>query len=204
MAAGCDYLVFVANMATIMHEIKQYLETELSPDQASAIGVLSSRSFESSTRALEERVAEILAAAGSQDPEKTTGRRFVIWEGKRAIAHARTFVRRIFVAEREIPVLALATVCSDPKLRGHGLGVAVTRRAFEQVGRDDWPQVSLFQTPVPGFYEKLNCRIVPNRFVNRRNTEDPEANPWRDDTIMIYPAQYEWPAGVVDLNGPDY
>ena len=187
-----------------MHEITEYLETALDHRVAMQIATLSSRSFAASSRSLEERIEEMLDATGSDDPENTSGRRFVIWDGDRAIAHARTFVRKIVVGDQEIPVLALATVCSDPDLRGEGLGVLVTTRAFDQVGVEGWPEVSLFQTPAPRFYEKLNCRIVPNRFVNRRNTDDPEANPWRDDTIMIYPSQFNWPDGVVDLNGPDY
>ncbi|MCP4774691.1 MAG: hypothetical protein GY880_10660 [Planctomycetaceae bacterium] len=80
----------------------------------------------------------------------------------------------------------------------------VTQKAFQQVATDAWPEVSLFQTPVPGFYQKLNSRLVTNRFVNRRNVDDPEANPWRDDQIMIYPSEFAWPEGTVDLNGCDY
>ena len=38
----------------------------------------------------------------------------------------------------------------------------------------------------------------------RVNLEDPEADPWRDKTQMIYPAEFAWPEGVCDLNGPDY
>jgi predicted N-acetyltransferase YhbS len=187
-----------------MPDTHEYAETGLTRDLAVAIADLSAKCFPDSIRTLEERVEEILAAAGSKDPEKTSGRRFVIWQGNRPLAHARTFVRHIFAGERDIPVLALATVCSDPQVRGQGLGKQVTLRALEQVGQPGWPAVSLFQTPVAPFYEKLNCRIVSNRFVNRRNAGDPEANPWRDDTVMIYPADFDWPLGIVDLNGPDY
>lgn len=187
-----------------MREIKQYRDIKLTEDVARAVAVLAGRSFASSEKSIEDRVKETLASVGSSDPEHTTGLRFVIWENDRAIAHARTFVRQVAIGDQQIPVLALATVCSDPDLRGQGLGVAVTEAAFQQVGADGWPDVSLFQTPVPPFYEKLDCRILTNRFVNRRNAADPEANPWRDDTVMIYPAAYPWPDGVVDLNGPDY
>ena len=187
-----------------MDEICEYFETELSRELALPIATLSCRSFKSSGAPVEDRVKEMLSAAGSSDPEKTSGRRFVIWDNDIAIAHARTFVRTVFVGEREISVLALASVCTDPDIRGRGLGVKITRKAFEQVGQPSWPDVSLFQTPVPQFYEKLNSRIVTNRFVNRRNARDLEANPWRDPTVMIYPAKFAWPDGIVDLNGPDY
>ena len=189
-----------------MHEVHEYREIELTETLAVPIATLASRSFTTSGRPLNERVAEMMKAVGSDDPEKTSGRRFVIWENAeqgRAIAHARVFVRSVFVGEQEIPVLALATVCSDPDWRGQGLGAIVTRAAFSKVGLTGWPEVSLFQTPVPEFYAKLNCLLIRNRFVNRK-AEDPEAYPWRDDQIMIYPSEHSWPAGVVDLNGADY
>ncbi len=145
-----------------------------------------------------------MTAAQNDTPETITGRRFVIWEGDSIVAHARTFVRVVNAADAKIPVLALATVCSDPGQRGKGLGALITRKALELVQQVGWPDVSLFQTTVPGFYEKLNCRIVGNRFVNRLNIENAEANPWRNDTVMVYPAEFSWPDGLIDLNGPDY
>lgn len=187
-----------------MYEITEYKDTELTKEVVTPIATLASRSFMNSERPLELRISEMMAGVGSDDPEKTTGRRFVIWQDERAIAHARTFVRHIFVEQQEIPVLALATVCSDPDLRGKGLGVLVTKAAFQQVTQPEWPDVCLFQTPVPVFYEKLDSRLVANRFVNLQNEKDPEANPWRDDKIMIHPANFAWPDGTVNLNGPDY
>jgi hypothetical protein len=64
--------------------------------------------------------------------------------------------------------------------------------------------VALFQTAVPDFYTRLGSRSVSNRFVNSRNSEDPEANPWWDPNIMIYPADAAWPMGTIDLNGSGY
>ncbi len=183
--------------------VSEYLETELTAEVAEPIARLACRSFPSSTT-VAGRIQRMLSAAGSRDPEKTSGRRFVIWQRNQAIAHARVFIRQVKIESQTIPVLALATVCSDPDRRGSGLGRQVTRRAFQLVSGENWPAVSLFQTPVPEFYQKLNSRIVTNRFVNRLNRQDPEANPWRDECVMIYPAEYPWPSGVVDLNGPDY
>ena len=187
-----------------MLEIKEYQDTEITREIAEPIGVLCARSFKDSQRSLEERVNEMLSFNGSQDPEHTTGRRYVIWQGQRVIAHARTFVRQVFVADEPLSVLALAAVCSDPDVRGQGLGVRVTQAAFQRVNQKGWPQVSLFQTPVPEFYKKLDCRLVDNQFVNRRNLTDPKANPWRDPNVMIYPAVFDWRSGLVDMNGPDY
>jgi len=189
------------------HEVKEYLETGLSESLAQSIASLTAISFTDSDRSLDERVADMLSATNSTDSEKVTGRRFVIWQDDRqtkAVAHARIFVREVIVDDQRIPVLALASVCSDPGQRGKGLGSTVTEAAFQYVGQMGWPDVSLFQTPVPAFYENLNCRLVTNRFVNQRNDAAPQAYPWRDETVMIYPAEFAWPACTVDLNGPDY
>lgn len=187
-----------------MKEVRIYRESELTEELALPLSRLAAKSFANSQRTLEQRVEEILGFIGSQDPEVLTARRFVIWQDGVPVAQARTFVREVHAEDRSLPVLALATVCADPDLRGQGLGAAVTRLAFEQVGTDDWPKVSLFQTGVPGFYEKLNCRTVSNQFINRKNLEDPLANPWRDEIVMIYPGDHDWPGGVIDMNGPDY
>lgn len=187
-----------------MLEITEYKDTELTREIAEAIAVLCARSFKESKRSLPERVNEMLSFNGSQDPEHTTGRRYVIYEGQDIVAHARTFVRQVFVAEEPLSVLALAAVCSDPGRRGQGLGARITQAAFQRVNQNGWPQVSLFQTPVPEFYKKLDCRLVGNRFVNRRNVTDPNANPWRDPNVMIYPSAFEWRPELVDINGPDY
>jgi GNAT superfamily N-acetyltransferase len=129
--------------------------------------------------------------------------RHLIWEGDEVVAHALTFERPIRSDEGELPVMALSAVCVSPDHRGRGLGAAVVRSAFQRVESGEFP-VSLFQTPIPDFYEKLGSVSVSNRFVDSRNRDDRTANPWRDSSIMIYPAGYAWPEGVIDLNGPGY
>ena len=187
-----------------MHEIKQYRDTELTEDVAWAIARLAFQSCKESTKTVEDRFRAMMDGVGSTLPEHTTGLRYAIWQDDRMVAHARTFVREMLIDDQSLTVLALATVCSDPDMRGQGLGAAVTRQAFQIIDDPAWPDVCLFQTPAAGFYEKLECRKVPNRFVNRKDEKDPEAWPWHDDTVMIYPAAYAWPEGVVDLNGPSY
>ncbi len=148
---------------------------------------------------------QILTQSGRPEDEIRTTRRFVLFDKDgQVVAHAKTFVRTIRHDHGQLPVLALATVCTDPDLRGQGLGAKVTKAAFQQIALSAWPDVSLFQTPVPVFYEKLNCRLVDNMFVDRTNVEAPEAFPWRDDKVMIFPADFNWPDGVIDINGSDY
>ena len=183
--------------------IVEIQETQLTKELIEQIAGLAYRSFES-TKTIEDRIKE-MESVDFDSEQVRTGRRILIYDGKETLlAHAKTFVRNVLADEVEIPVLALATVCVDPAARGRGLGVQVTRRAFEAVDSPKGPSVSLFQTPIPEFYERLNCRIVGNRFVDRTNAAAPEANPWRNDIVMIYPAGFEWPEAAVDLNGPDY
>ncbi len=114
-------------------------------------------------------------------------------------AHALVFARTVFTVQGPLTVGALATVCVDPANRGQGWGADVVRAAFEYLPELGAP-VALFQTGVPGFYEKLGARQVTNRFVNGDNPN----NPFWDICEMIYPASFDWSEGQIDLNGPGY
>ena len=190
--------------------VTHFRHDEITDSIALQIAELAARSFTTSHRTLKQRIAELFDGRQKQDSVTKSIRRSVITRGNRIVAHAKTFTRTIYFEEvesesqRALNVLALASVCSDPNLRGQGLGALVTQAAFSQIGQGTSPTISLFQTPVPSFYEKLDCRLIDNRFVNRQSETDTETGPWRDDTIMIYPSAHEWHAGVIDLNGPDY
>ncbi len=182
-----------------MQEIIEYLESQITPEQARAIVCLTNAIWPEQDKTVDQLVAELMEHAGQLE----AARRLVVWESDRVIAHARTFVRTIHGDCRSLNVLALATVCTDPAWRGRGLGAAIVQRAFTQLNPNRLP-VSLFQTGVPDFYIKLGGRIVDNRFVNSRDADKGQNNPWWDDQVMIYPAQFDWPAGTIDLNGPGY
>jgi len=118
----------------------------------------------------------------------------------------RSFPRTIEFLESgsSLEALALAGVVSHPDFRGRGYGVAVAADAFSLVDEGAYP-LSLFQTGVPEFYaRKFGARVVENRFVNRRSETSPEANPWWDSEVLIYPADAPWREGCVDLGGPAY
>ena len=138
-------------------------------------------------------------------PKGIAARWHALYDAETLVAVARTFEREIEfsdLSERK-KVLALASVCSDPDLRGRGYGMAVVRDAFSRVDEGEF-SLSLYQTGVPEFYEKLGARIVENRFVNSLSITDPEANPWWEKFCMIYPASSAWSDGLVDLLGPGY
>jgi predicted N-acetyltransferase YhbS len=129
--------------------------------------------------------------------------RYVIWDNDKAVAHALTFERPVITAEGQISVMALSGVCVLPNYQGRGLGAEIVRRTFGRIHGGEF-DVSLFQTTIPAFYEKLGAIAVTNRFVNSKNRNHPDENPWHDERIMIYPSSYSWPDGQIDLNGPDY
>ena len=120
-------------------------------------------------------------------------------EEGRVLAHAGMFKREIITLRGPLAVGALGGVCVHPDFRGRGWGAGVVREVFRVLPQLNAP-VSLFQTGVPEFYERLGARRVSNRFFNR----DHSVVPFWDTHTMIYPAHFDWPGGDVDLNGPGY
>ena len=183
-----------------MLKVKEYWQHEFNASQARQIATLASEAFPDSPKTTDERVALIL---DSEDPEQKNSRCFVIWDHETVVSFARTFNRMIFVEGQPIEVLALASVCTRESERGKGLGKMVVLKAFEQVD-EGLSNVSLFQTGVPKFYEKLDCRCISNQVVNRQNQLLPDEYPFQDAHVMIYPSRFEWPDGIVDINGEAY
>jgi predicted N-acetyltransferase YhbS len=122
----------------------------------------------------------------------------LVWDGAELAAHARFHHGEVFTLSGPLAVGCLAAVCVAPAYRGRGLGRDVVRALFDFVDAGS-PPVMLFQTGVPEFYERLGGRLVFNRFVNSRDAVDPEGNPWHEQHVMIYPASFDWPEGVVDI-----
>ena len=129
--------------------------------------------------------------------------RYLAWDEENLVAHALTFERPIITSAGEVSVMALSGVCVLPSYQGKRLGAEIVRRSFGRIHEGEFA-VSLFQTTVPAFYEKLSATLVTNKFQNSRDKSAPTANPWHDHSVMIYPANYAWPEGTIDLNGPDY
>ncbi len=119
------------------------------------------------------------------------------------IGHANGHGREIMTADGKITILAICGVCVIPEYRKFGVGALMVRAAFERVDDGIFP-LSLFQTSVPGFYEKLGAKQVTNKFVNSLNADAPDAIPWWDPNIMVYPAKRKWSEEAVDLLGPGW
>jgi len=182
-------------------EITQYQEHELRPVQFIGIMRLVYTTWPSPDTS-PERLAE--QAQNRQKAGETLGRRrFVVWQDTRAIAHAEIFLRTITCESSDLTITGLASVCVDQSYRGSGLGKAIVKQAFAEADKSGHP-VLLFQTGIVEFYSKLGAREVSNRFYNSKNVENPDANPWWEPAVMIYPADCDFPQGDIDLNGPGY
>ena len=123
------------------------------------------------------------------------------------LANAATLTRRIATSRGELTVRGLLDVATDPATRGQGLrlGQRVVRAAWAALEHDPSLHCCLFQTDeARGFYEKLGARVVSNRFVNKLDPVEPEASPFEEPVVMIYPAAAAWPDGEVDLRGPGW
>lgn len=127
----------------------------------------------------------------------------MVYDGKELIAYSESAPRKIVIALQDFEVMALSCVCVNPKYRGKGLGALIVRAAFDRVDKGEF-SVSLFQTGVPEFYTKLDCKHVENQFIDSTNPKEPEKNPFWDDHVMIYPKHFLWPTGRVDILGKGF
>lgn len=188
-------------MAMILPAPSRHRIGELSSVQLRAVCGLYDRIWPGSTEAMAERVDQVRTEWLREEREL-----LAVWTGAIPVATAMVFPREIMTPGGALRVLALAGVCSAPEYRGQGLGARVVRAAFAPVGNGAFG-VALFQTGVPGFYEKLGARLVKNAFVNSRFSPGDRGTaeqPWWDPHVMIYPASYPWPDGVIDLLGEGY
>lgn len=128
---------------------------------------------------------------------------FLLYKNKELIGHTEIFQRDIIIDAKEIPILALAGVCVRSDNRGQKNGYKMVKKAFEYVDNDKYG-LSIFQTNIPEFYLKLNCKLIDNKFINSKSNIDINANPWRDPFVMIYSNDYKMRDGIIDLNGECY
>lgn len=140
--------------------------------------------------------------SGYTGPANRRPRLFVTRENGRIVSHASIFAREIAIGSRRYWAAALGGVCTYPHLRKHGYARTAVLAAFALVDRGDF-DLSLFQSPVPAFYEKLGCRCIPNRIVNSAGA-DPAACPFWDPYVMVYPKALALPPDPIDLRGPGY
>jgi hypothetical protein len=155
------------------------------PAQAQAVGELIHQVWPKPNITAEDRAAQLIEfgrqRVGESGPPPLS---IVVIEAGRLLAHAKIFPRVVGTERGEMLIGALAQVCTDVAMRGHGLGELVAREAFRLVDAGEY-ELSLFQT-TPGvrpFYEKLGAVTVDNRIVNSL-AENPDANPFWHEVVM--------------------
>jgi len=94
-------------------------------------------------------------------PKEKSARLFVVRHEGRIVAVSGMEARRIQTPQGLLDVLALGGVKTHPGFRFRGFGAAVVRAAFAYVDNGVF-RASLFQTGVPGFYEKLGFKLRPD------------------------------------------
>lgn len=135
----------------------------------------------------------------SRNPNKTC---HFIYEHAQLIGYAESFPREIYVDQANLTIMGLGAVCVHPSHKGKGLGAQLVRTAFLRVDNGEF-KLSLFQTGVPGFYHKLNCRTIENKIINSKS-ESPKENPFWDPYVIIYPREFIGFQSEIDLLGPGY
>lgn len=185
----------------VQADVETVLQADLSEEDRALLNQLSAAVYPPEVLA----AFDIPASAPAPEidwPEARRSRRFLIRRDGRIVATSLLLPRRIRTPRGLMDVLALASVKTHPDLRHKGLGRAVVQAAFACVDDGAFP-LSLFQTGVPEFYEKLGARQVENPFVNSLG-QDPRRRPWWDKVAMIYPTDAHWPDGEIDLLGPGW
>jgi len=125
------------------------------------------------------------------------------YNNEELVGHTEIFNRDIIIDSERIQILALAGVCVKLSFRGKNIGLELVKKSFEFVDSGNF-NFSIFQTNMPDFYKKLNCKQINNIFINSKNTDNVNMNPWRNPYVMIYPDTYEIGNKAIDLNGDCY
>lgn len=179
---------------------------EITPEQAMAAGELLAKVWPRPDRGPKERANQLLSLRDSDSgTNEKAAQLFLIYDKERIIAHTLVFERIIQTQSGPRSIMALAMVATDADYRGQGLGALMVRSAFALVDRGIY-ESALFQTSrkVQPFYEAMGATKVENQIINSIDDEKPNECPFRDELVMRYPANQDWPEGVIDLKGPGY
>lgn len=179
---------------------------ELSDSDRRSIAELICRTWPKAHKDVVYRMNQLRALAeGYQGLSELAPRAFIVRGEEGVDANTIIEPRTIGTTAGDLTVLGLGKVCSHPGRRGEGLGALVVKAAFAMVDQGLFA-FSLFQTThhVRPFYERLNCCVVENDVINSQHADAADLHPFADEVVMRYPADPDWPEGVIDLRGPGY
>lgn len=186
-------------------EVEMLDARTLSPADARAIAELLVRVWPKPNKTVEYRQQQMLEMGRDYKGNETQfPRSFLVREGGKVIGHSAIITRTIGTSQGDLTIAGLARVCTDPDLRGRGLGALVVKPVFDLVDEGVFP-FSLYQTTceVRPFYERLGAATVDNKIINSL-AQDLHDSPFWDTVVMRYPAGPGWPEGEIDLRGPGY
>ena len=183
-------------------DIETVVGHDITDEQLRAEAILHDAAFPDRNTTIDDIIDQHAALFRCEARNLKQPQLLIIRDNSRFIAKAGIASRTISTQRGDITVLALFSVAVDPNHRGKKLGAAIVQRAFDRVDGKTYG-CSLFQTDVPGFYEKLNARQCDNPFVDG-TANIPQGRPWWSEYVMVYPANFDWPSGKIDLNGPGY
>ena len=176
------------------------IERDLTAEHAEEIRCLQQAAFPGTTEFLTQRWWHTPVA----DDEWWLGARV---DGE-LIGSARLLFRTIVTTGGERVIGGIGNVCSHPDRRGQGAAAACMRAAAEEIGREADFGVLFCGEAVRGFYERLGWQVVDNELYPRPAGAGGErVRSTGHGCAMISPGRQtldEWPAGEIDLNGPDW
>lgn len=124
------------------------------------------------------------------------------------IGSVRLVFREVSTAAGDFRVGGIGNVCSHPSRRGGGAAKACMTAAAGAIRREADFGLLFCGEPVRRFYESLGWRTVENLFHYRPGTAHaPLVTRVPSDYAMILPGRRgagDWPAGEIDLLGPDW
>jgi len=128
---------------------------------------------------------------------------FTVRQDGKLIASARLLFRIISTPDGDVLVGGVGNVCSHSDYRGCGAAKACLRAAAEMIQREADFGLLFCGEAVREFYERLGWQVVDNLVRYCYGGEEMTKSPY----TMVHAgrqAMKDWPAGEINLNGPDW
>ena len=182
-------------------EVTRTAERDLTAQQAEDIRRLQQAAFPNTVEFPTQRWWHTPLAGGEQ------------WLGARREGELIGSVRLLFctittAAGDELFVGGIGNVCSHPSARGVGAAKACMLAAQRVIAAEADFGLLFTGRTVRAFYEGLGWHVIDNELVLRHpDGRDAPGHDGPDEFNLIYPGRLalaDWPAGSIDLNGPDW
>jgi predicted N-acetyltransferase YhbS len=123
--------------------------------------------------------------------------RLVIRDGGAIISHVALMLRSVSIGGQRVSVAGLAEVATDPAHRGQGHAATLLHAAIEAAKAS--PAAFLLLFGQAGLYGAAGFWAVPNPVTQL------DLQPGASAGLMVLALQGRpWPAGVLDLRGPEF